>query len=122
MDNVLISHHREEERLQMLIASLSKCRLCCQYHYSAGKQPITVLVREISFHSYQKMVEICVFQHGDTLFMVDTIQNLIWGCAEARLWRSAVLTGVIKGLLSLVFALNYTYNNLKRLSKLFTLT
>lgn len=42
------------------MASLSKCHLCRQYHYSAGKQPINILMGEISFHSNLKMVEICV--------------------------------------------------------------
>lgn len=36
-------------RLPVLMASLSKCHSCRQYHYTAGKQPINILVGEISF-------------------------------------------------------------------------
>lgn len=54
--------------LPMLMASLSKCHLCRQYHYRAGKQPINILMGEISFHSNLfKMVEICVPQCGQSV-------------------------------------------------------
>lgn len=50
-------------RQPMLMASLSKCHLCRQYHYSAGKQPVNILAgEEISFRSnLSEMVAICVF-------------------------------------------------------------
>lgn len=64
-------------RLPMLMASLSKCHLCRQYRYSAGKQPINILMGEISLQSKLKMV-------GDLCFSTEplwrlrsvTIQNL----------------------------------------------
>lgn len=36
--------NRKAMRLPMLMASLSKCHLCRQYRYSAGKQPINVFM------------------------------------------------------------------------------
>ena len=49
--------------LPALMASLSKCHLCRQYHYTAGKQLINILMGEISFHSNPlSVVEICAFQ------------------------------------------------------------
>lgn len=50
-------------RRPVLMASLSKCHLYRQYYYTAGKQPINILMGEISFHSdLLKRVEIFVFQ------------------------------------------------------------
>lgn len=70
----------------MLMASLSKCHLCLQYHYSIGKQPINTLMGGISLHSSQRKVENCVFI---------VVQDLIWEGAQAG-QRSAVQPGLLK--------------------------
>lgn len=69
-----------------LIVSLSKCHLCHQYYYTAGKQPINILMGEISFSfNLLPVGEICfsspdyLMQRTQTAFRVRTYQKVSSG-------------------------------------------
>lgn len=59
------------------MASLSKCHLCRQYHYCAGKQPVNILMGEISFDYSLKIVEICCFT-------ARTLVVFLWSAPELK--------------------------------------
>lgn len=56
--------NRIAARQWALMASLSKCHSCHQYHYTAGKQHINILTGEISAHSgrLQADWDLCLLQ------------------------------------------------------------